>query len=137
MKQVTAAVIIEEGRLLIARRPPGDPLAGMWELPGGKVEPGETPAQCLARELAEELNMATAIGDVLARTVYHYDHGSFEMLALTATRLSGFELRFHDEFAWVPLPQLAEFPLAPADVELVQKVLLTWRGPGRASDPAQ
>lgn len=123
MKQVTAAVIIEEGRLFITRRPPGDPLAGLWELPGGKVEPGETPAECLARELAEELDMATTVGDIVARTIYHYDHGSFEMLALTATRLSGFELRVHDESAWVPLSQLSEYPLAPADVELVQQVI--------------
>ncbi len=123
MKQVTAAVIIEEGRLLITRRPAGDPLEGMWELPGGKVEPGETPAQCLARELTEELSMTTIIGDIVARTVYHYAHGSFEMLALSATRLSGFELLVHDEFAWVPLSQLAEYPLAPADVELVEQIL--------------
>lgn len=119
MKQVTAAVIIEDGRLLVTRRPPGDPLAGLWELPGGKIEPGETPQQCLTRELAEELSMTAEIGDIVARTVYHYDHGSFEMLALKATRLSEFELRVHDDFAWVPLPQLGEYPLAPADVELV------------------
>ena len=109
--------------MLITRRSPGDPLAGLWELPGGKVEPGETPARCLARELAEELDMETEVGDLVARTIYHYDHGSFEMLALTVTRLSGFELRVHDEFAWVPLSQLAEYPLAPADVELVEQIV--------------
>lgn len=123
MKQVTAAVIIEDGRLLITRRPPGDPLAGLWELPGGKIEPGESPALCLARELAEELSMTAEIGEIVARTVYHYDHGSFEMLALTATRLSEFELHVHDEFAWVPLARLAEYPLAPADVELARQIL--------------
>ncbi len=123
MKQVTAAVIIEEGRLFITRRPPGDPLAGLWELPGGKVESGETPEQCLARELVEELNMVISVGGVVAHTTYHYDHGSFEMLALTATRLSEFELRAHDEFAWVPLSELARYSLAPADVELVQQII--------------
>lgn len=122
MKQVTAAVIIEDGRLLITRRPPGDPLAGLWELPGGKIECGETPQQCLKRELAEELSMTAEIGEIVARTVYHYDHGSFEMLALETTRTSEFELLVHDEFAWVPLTQLAEYPLAPADVELVEQL---------------
>lgn len=123
MRQVTAAVIIEGGCLLIARRPPGDPLEGMWELPGGKIEPGETPQECLARELAEELGMTAEIGDAVARTVFHYDHGSFEMLALETKRLSGFELRVHDRHAWVRLDQLHEWQLAPADVDLVAQLL--------------
>ena len=122
MKQDTAAVIMEEGRLLITRRPPGDPLAGLWELPGGKIEPGETPQQCLARELDEELNMTAEIGELVARTVYHYNHGSFEMLALEAKRLSTFDLHVHDKFAWVALDRLAEYPLAPADVELARQI---------------
>lgn len=122
MKQVTAAVIIEEGRLLITRRPPGDPLAGLWELPGGKIEPGESSQECLARELTEELAMSVTVGAELARTIYHYDHGSFEMLALEVTRHSGFVLRVHDEFAWVPLSEIADYPLAPADVELVKQL---------------
>lgn len=122
MKQVTAAVIIEDGRLLITRRPPGDPLAGLWELPGGKIEPGETPQECLARELAEELEMVAEVGEVLATTTYHYDHGSFEMIALQATRASDFELRVHDEYAWVPMESVAEYPLAPADVDLVRQL---------------
>lgn len=119
MKQVTAAVIIENGRLLITRRPPGDPLAGLWELPGGKTEPGETPKECLARELAEELSMTAEVGAIVARTVYHYDHGSFEMLALEARRTSAFELLVHDRFAWVPAEELPDYPLAPADVALM------------------
>jgi len=122
MKQVTAAVIIEDGRLLITRRPPSDPLAGFWELPGGKIELGETPQQCLARELSEELDMSTEVGEIVARTIYHYDHGSFEMLALTTKRFSEFELRVHDRFAWVTTEDLMQYRLAPADVELVKQL---------------
>lgn len=119
MKKVTAAVIIEDGRLFLAQRPAGDPLEGLWELPGGKIEEGETPQQCLERELLEELAMTSLAGEVLASTVYHYDHGSFEMLALATIRLSGYEPLVHDDVAWVSNTQVADYPLAPADIALL------------------
>ena len=123
MRQVTAAIIIENGCVLITRRPPGDPLAGLWEFPGGKIEPGETAEECLARELAEELGMSAEIGGVVARTTYHYDHGSFEMIAMRAIRQSDFDLRVHDRHEWVPLAELERRELAPADVELARQIV--------------
>lgn len=123
MKRVTAAVIIEDQRLLIARRAEGGALAGFWELPGGKVEPGESLQQCLSRELLEEFGMLTEVGHVLAQSVYHYEHGSFELLAIGAKRLSSFELRVHDDYAWVSPADIGAFALAPADVELVGHLL--------------
>src|SRR5450759_3424606 len=92
---VTAAVVIEDSRLLLARRAPHDTLAGYWELPGGKLERGETPQQCLARELREELAMSAEIGDILAETVHEYAHGCFRMIALKTSRLSDFRLLVH------------------------------------------
>jgi 8-oxo-dGTP diphosphatase len=62
---VTAAVITENGKILLARRPEGGSEAGKWEFPGGKVRAGEEPRTCLARELQEELGIETAIGPVL------------------------------------------------------------------------
>jgi len=134
MKRVTAAVIVENHRLLIARRASGEALAGFWELPGGKVEPGETLQQCLSRELLEEFGMLTEVGRVLAQSVYHYEHGSFELIALGATRLSPFELRVHDDYAWVSPADIDTFALAPADVELVRQLLgqTGWHGEVRA-----
>lgn len=123
MRQVTAAVIIEGGRLLLARRPPGDHLAGLWELPGGKVEPGESPEQCLERELVEEMNMESEVGELLATTVHHYTHGSFELLAYRTQRTSEYELNAHDRAEWIASVELDEYPLAPADVSLVQHLL--------------
>ena len=122
MRQVTAAVIVEEGRIFLARRPPGDPLAGLWELPGGKIEPGETPQECLERELREELAMTSRAGAILARARYHYDHGSFEMLAIETVRKSEIQLRVHDRCAWVTWGALAGYDLAPADVLLVRQL---------------
>jgi 8-oxo-dGTP diphosphatase len=123
MRQVTAAVIIEDGRLFLARRPPGDPLAGLWELPGGKIEGGETPQQCLERELQEELCMEANAGQIVAETVYHYEHGSFEILALEVARTSPFDLNVHDACCWAAPDQLARLPLAPADRGLVDQLL--------------
>jgi 8-oxo-dGTP diphosphatase len=121
MKRVTAAVIIEDGRMLLTRRPPGDPLAGFWELPGGKIETGETAQECLARELAEELEMDVRVGDVIATTVYHYDHGSFEMLALATERQSDFALRVHDAAEWVE--RISIGCSSRQDVELVDQII--------------
>ena len=125
MRQVTAAVIIEDGRLFLARRSAGDPLAGMWELPGGKVEPGETAPECLERELFEELAMISEVGPELARTIYHYTHGSFEMIALATLRMSDYEPSVHDATCWARKEEFARMDLAPADVELIRELLRT------------
>lgn len=129
MRVVTAAVVIEGGRLFLARRPPGDALAGMWELPGGKVEPGESPEECLARELLEELQMESVVGELRARTEYHYDHGAFEMLAFAVERRSEFSLLAHDLSTWAAREDLETLRLAPADVNLVRQLINSgfWR----------
>lgn len=122
MRQVTAAVIIEDGRLLLARRAPGEKLAGLWELPGGKIEEGETPQECLCRELMEELSMTAEVGNVIAETVFHYEHGSFEMFALETRRTSEFVLSVHDDARWADDTEIDNLALAPADVELIRQL---------------
>ena len=66
MKQVTAAIIIQNGNVLLTRRSPGESLPGYWEFPGGKIEDGETPQVCLERELKEELCITTKAGQIIA-----------------------------------------------------------------------
>ncbi len=122
MRQVAAAVIVEEGKLLLARRAPGEKLAGYWELPGGKIEDGETVQACLERELLEELSMIAEAGEVLATTVFHYDHGEFEMFAVGACRTSAFELSVHDQIRWADYAEVSRLTLAPADVQLVRQL---------------
>lgn len=122
MRQVTAAVIIEDGLLFLARRGPTEKLPGLWELPGGKLEPGETPQQCLERELLEELAMASEAGIILARTNHVYEHGNFEMLALSVTRLSGYKPTVHDLVRWVPRDDLHTLDIAPADIVLIAEL---------------
>ena len=122
--RVTAAIIVHDGNILIAQRPPNDPMAGQWEFPGGKIEPGETPEQCLKRELCEELELDAVIGRYLGSSIYHYDHISIELMAYRAS-INGSFHRWdsHRAYRWVKPNQLAEFSFTPADLPFVQRLV--------------
>lgn len=124
MKQVVCAVIRNEARILLARRAPGEDLAGYWELPGGKVEAGETLAEALARELLEELGVRARVEAELARSIYHYARGSIELIAL-ATDLDGEigALTVHDAVQWCSADELDGLNIAPADIPLLEVIL--------------
>ena len=78
---VAACVLLDsDGRILIAKRPPGRSLAGLWEFPGGKVEPGESPEHALVRELAEELGIDIAAADLAPLTFASQDYPDFHLL---------------------------------------------------------
>lgn len=74
--RVVAAVVWRDGRMLFTRRPPGGPLGLLWEMPGGKIEPGETPDQALVRELSEELGVRARAHETLAVERHDYAHGT-------------------------------------------------------------
>ncbi len=123
MKEVTAAVILRDEKVLITRRGSESSLAGYWEFPGGKVEEGETRQRCLERELSEELGVIARAGEEIAESEYHYDHGSFLIVAIEATIESGsITLRDHDALRWVPLSELGNYELAPADIPLAESI---------------
>jgi 8-oxo-dGTP diphosphatase len=73
--RVAAAVIWNEGRILLTQRPPGGPLGGMWEFPGGKIEPGESPEHAIAREIHEELGVSAHPLEVIEVDTHDYEHG--------------------------------------------------------------
>jgi 8-oxo-dGTP diphosphatase len=79
--RVTAGILVEDGQVLLSRRPPGDRLAGFRGLPGGKLEVGESPEACLARELAEECGIEATIGPLFAESTYRYPHATIQLLA--------------------------------------------------------
>lgn len=122
--QVTAAIIVRDDRILIAQRHPRDRLAGMWEFPGGKIEAGETPRQCLKRELWEELEMEAVIGRFLGSSVYHYEHISIELMAYR-TFWNGRPIRLicHQDCQWASPGQLADYPFTPADLPFVRRLV--------------
>jgi 8-oxo-dGTP diphosphatase len=121
MKTVTAAILIVDGRILIAKRRLGDRLAEKWEFPGGKIEHGESPEQCLRREMQEEFQIEVSIGQFFGESIYHYDHGSIKLLAYR-TYLENGELipKAHEEYQWVTVDQLGNYDFAPADIPFVE-----------------
>ena len=121
--QVTAAIIVRNGDILIAQRHVDDRLAGLWEFPGGKIEADETPEQCLQRELREELEMEATIGDALGSSIYHYDHISIELMAYRAFwDGKPFRLVSHQACRWVTPDRLADYLFTPADLPFVRRL---------------
>jgi 8-oxo-dGTP diphosphatase len=119
---VAAAALIDvDGRVLIGRRPPGKSLPDLWEFPGGKVEPGETPEACLIRELQEELGV-TVKAACLAPFVFAshpLEHGHLLMPLYLIRRWEGEpRAREHTALAWVEPNRLGDYPMPPADAPL-------------------
>jgi mutator protein MutT len=121
--EVTAAVLVHEGRLLAARRPEGKARGGLWELPGGKQEPGETLEACLARELFEELGIEVAVGERLCRVTHDYPEVRVRLHAFRCRWVSG-ELAptEHDRLRWLQSNELGSVSWSPADRPIIARL---------------
>lgn len=123
-KQVAAALVVREGRILVAQRRFDDRLGGHWEFPGGKIEPGETAEDCLIREFQEEFAMMIEPISFFGRSDHTYELGSIELHAYWARSLSEpVELNAHEEFRWLLPEEIPALKLAPADLPLLARVL--------------
>ena len=123
MINVTAAIIKRDGRVLIAKRSSTSSLPNKWEFPGGKIEPGETPEECLQRELWEEFEIKVTVGSFFAESVYTYQHGSIKLIAYKVFTDEDINiLNAHDAVQWVPANQLLEYDLAPADITIAKEL---------------
>lgn len=124
MIDVCAAIIEKEGRVMVARRKQGAHLEGFWEFPGGKVEKGETPSTCLARELEEEFGITAEIGPYVGESIYAYFEKEIRLLAFLVPRFKGIpRLVDHDKVAWLLPMELESLKWAPADIPLVHQYL--------------
>ena len=122
--RVTAAIIRRPGEILIARRPADDHLGGLWEFPGGKIEEGESPEECLARELQEEFEVDATIGAFITSSRFVYSKGEIELLAYEVELAPGeWTLNSHDEVRWVPIAELLAQDLAPADIPIAEALV--------------
>jgi 8-oxo-dGTP diphosphatase len=119
---VAAALIDAQGRVLLARRPEGKKMAGLWEFPGGKIEPGETPEAALARELREELGLEASPADFAPFVFASHAYESFHLLmpVFLCRRWKGEPVpREGQKLAWVAPDRLVEYPMPAADRPLI------------------
>jgi len=126
---VSAVALIDaDGRVLLAQRPEGKALAGLWEFPGGKVEPGETPETALIRELKEELDIDTWASCLAPLSFASHSYPEFHLLMpLFACRRWQGSVRATEgqALAWVKPNALRDYPMPPADLPLIP-VLRDW-----------
>jgi 8-oxo-dGTP diphosphatase len=116
------ALMREGGEILLARRPEGKSMAGLWEFPGGKIEAGETPEAALVRELKEELLITVAKADLVPLTFASHAYPDFHLLMplYVCQKWEGFLTPAEEqEIVWCPIDQLAGYDMPPADIPLV------------------
>ncbi len=124
---VAAGIVVESGRVLLTQRKTGAHLEGLWEFPGGKVEPGEDPRVALARELREEIGIEATVGEIIDVTFHRYEDANKSVLLLFfhASRTSGSaEPRPIDvaAFKWATESALDPTSFPPADLSVLKKV---------------
>lgn len=129
--EVAAALVFEGGRLLITQRPEGTHLAGLWEFPGGKREPGEAWEDCLRRELREELGIEVEVGGLFEEVSFQYPEKEVLLRFFLARRVRG-EPRAVEcaAWAWVDADGLGRHEFPPADARLLARLAATpglWR----------
>lgn len=116
------ALVDADGRVLIAQRPEGKQLAGLWEFPGGKIEPGETAEETVVRELAEELGIETKATCLAPLTFASHSYETFNLLMplFVCRRFWGFpQPREHQALKWVRPNKLRDYPMPEADAPLI------------------
>lgn len=119
--EVTAAIIQNGHKILIARRAPNKHLSGFWEFPGGKIEKGETPEICLKRELEEELGIVVNIGKFFMENKHNYEGQIILLKAYFCELISGkIILSDHDQIEWVEKTEFYNYKFAPADIPLIK-----------------
>lgn len=129
---VVGAVVNIGGKILSAQRSGSMSLPGMWEFPGGKIEPGETPRAALVREMHEELLCTVDIGDQVASTRYEYDFGFVTLTTFFATLVDGEpQLTEHSEIRWIDAANLDSVEWAPADIPAVKTIMAAYAAKGR------
>lgn len=128
MKKVTAGIIEKDGKILIAHRKTGKCVGQHWEFPGGKIEDGETPEQCIKRELMEELNIEVDILDFFYTSKFYCEENNIELIAYRVKYLSGdIKLVDHNDIRWVFPHELSDYEFTLPDVPIVEQMLKAYK----------
>lgn len=129
---VVGAVIVDEGTILCAQRGPLGSLPGLWEFPGGKIEPDESPREALKREIDEELLCEVSVGDEVASTTHEYDFGIVTLTTFYCDLVAGTpQLTEHAAVRWLQPEALRQLEWAPADVPAVVQIVSDFATNGR------
>lgn len=120
---VVAAVIEQDGRFLVTRRLPGVHLAGMWEFPGGKIDPDEAHDSALRRELREELDVDIRVEALLHQTTHAYPERTVALFFYRCALLGAPRPLLGQEMRWVPRQELPSLGFPPADAELIDRLV--------------
>ena len=123
-KHIGVAVISDgQGKILIDRRKQEGLLGGLWEFPGGKIEPGESVEECVSREIKEELGIEIAVGDRLITIEHAYTHFKVTLNVFNCTHLSGEPQPIEcDEVKWVTLDEIDEYPFPKANGQIIEAI---------------
>jgi 8-oxo-dGTP diphosphatase len=119
---VSAAIVERDGAFFVTRRPEGVHLAGAWEFPGGKCEPGESLQACLARELWEELGVRAEVGEEIFAVSHDYPDRRVELHFLRCQWNGEASARLGQAMRWVPRENLATMDFPPADAALIERL---------------
>lgn len=120
---VAAAVVVDNGRVLLTKRAEGQHLAGLWEFPGGKLESGESPEEALVRECREECGIEIAVAEILDATFHRYPEKDVLLLFYRCSLVSGEVRHLHvADHAWVEPKELGRYEFPPADVRVIARI---------------
>lgn len=130
MIEVVCGIIRDErGRVLAGLRPQGKHLGGLWEFPGGKVDPGESPQQALVRELREELGIDVEVGAALEPVCWQYETVGIRLMPhVCEVRCGVIEAMSHERVDWYAVGELRGLEWAPADVPILGQIEALWGG---------
>ena len=125
--EVVGAIIKDGDRYLVGQRPANKSQGGMWEFMGGKIEPGETPEQALARECREELALEIENENVVDSVVHEYPEKTIRLILISCSPKSDSVPKAieHQQIRWVTREEMDGLPFAPADRDLIQKGFVT------------
>ena len=121
---VSAVALIDtDGRILLAQRPAGKEMSGLWEFPGGKIEFGETPQIALSRELKEELSLNVSPSRIITEQFFNYDDKYVKLMVLNCGIIEEDRIKLleHDEMKWLSKEELFDVNWLPADLPIVEK----------------
>jgi 8-oxo-dGTP diphosphatase len=124
MLEVTAAIILKADSVFIAKKGAEGRFAGLWEFPGGKIDPGETAEDCVKRELLEEFLITIEIVKPFCEIIHTFPEGQLRIHALFCRWVAGdIHLTEHTEYTWAPLMQLDRYQFTPGDCLLAKKLM--------------